>query len=120
MASNNNIMKYTLQAEGAAYFILAIVLLNHLPVHFSWWAWILLFLAPDISMIGYALNDKAGALLYNLFHHHLVAVAVCGSGVLLHQPYVALTGLILLGHSGMDRMLGYGLKKTDGFKHTYL
>jgi hypothetical protein len=28
--------------------------------------------------------------------------------------------LVLYGHSSMDRMLGYGLKYADDFKHTHL
>jgi hypothetical protein len=115
-----NNMKYLLQAEAAAPFIISVVLLNMLPVHFSWWVWILLFLTPDISMIGYTVNNKVGAFLYNLFHHQLVAVVVGTVGLLLHQPYVEMAGLILLGHSSLDRVLGYGLKTVEGFKYTHL
>lgn len=113
-------MKYLLQAEAIVPFIISIILINTLPVHFAWWIWILLFLAPDISMIGYAGGNKAGAFLYNLFHHQLVAVGVWALGLALHQPYLALAGLILLGHSSLDRTLGYGLKTTKGFKYTHL
>ena len=31
-----------------------------------------------------------------------------------------LGGLILFGHSSMDRILGYGLKYPDSFEHTHL
>ena len=117
---NMNTMKYLLQAEAIVPFILSVVLLNMIPLHFAWWAWILLFLAPDISMIGYILNNKVGAFIYNLFHHQLIAVIVCGIGLLLQQPYVELAGLVLLGHSSLDRFMGFGLKTVEGFKHTHL
>jgi hypothetical protein len=113
-------MKYLLQAEAIVPFLLSVVLLNMLPMHFAWWAWILLFLAPDISMIGYIINNRVGAFTYNLFHHQLVAVIVCGIGLLLRQPYVELAGLVLLGHSSLDRLMGYGLKRPEGFKFTHL
>jgi hypothetical protein len=113
-------MKHLLQAEAIVPFILSVVLLNLLPVHFAWWAWILLFLAPDMGMIGYVINNKVGAFVYNLFHHQLVAVIVWGIGLLLQQPYVEMAGLILLGHSSLDRLLGYGLKRSEGFKFTHL
>ncbi|MDA1193538.1 MAG: DUF4260 family protein, partial [Candidatus Poribacteria bacterium] len=29
-------------------------------------------------------------------------------------------GAILIGHSAFDRLLGYGLKYPDAFKHTHL
>lgn len=113
-------MKHLLQAEAIVPFILSVVLLNLLPVHFAWWAWILLFLAPDMGMIGYVINNKVGAFVYNLFHHQLVAVIVWGIGLLLQQPFVEMAGLILLGHSSLDRLLGYGLKRSEGFKFTHL
>jgi hypothetical protein len=116
----SKIMKYLLQAEAIVPFIISVVLLNMLPVHFAWWVWILLFLAPDISMIGYALNNTVGAFVYNLFHHQLVAVGVWTIGLLLHNPQLELAGLILLGHSSLDRAMGFGLKTVEGFKHTHL
>lgn len=113
-------MKYLLQAEAIVPFLLSVFLLNMLPLHFAWWAWILLFLAPDISMIGYIVNNKVGAFIYNLFHHQLIAISIWGIGLLLQQPYVELAGLVLLGHSSLDRFMGFGLKTVEGFKHTHL
>ena len=113
-------MKYYIQAEAIVPFILSVFLINLLPVHFAWWVWILLFLAPDISMIGYFLNNKVGAYIYNLFHYQLIAVLVAGIGLALQQPYLELAGLILLGHSSLDRAMGFGLKLNEGFKFTHL
>jgi hypothetical protein len=39
--------------------------------------------------------------------------------ILASQP-LQLAGLILFGHSSMDRVLGYGLKYSDSFQHTHL
>lgn len=113
-------MKHLLQAEAIASFIVSVVLLNMLPFQFAWWAWILIFLAPDVSMIGYLVNNRVGAWVYNVFHHQLVAVAVWCIGVAAGWPTVAFVGLVLLGHSGLDRFLGYGLKREEGFKFTHL
>ena len=113
-------MKYLLQVESIVPFILSVVLLNMLPLQFAWWAWILIFLAPDFSMLGYAVNNKVGAVVYNLFHHQLIAVIVWGIGLALQQPYLQLAGLVLLGHSSLDRVMGYGLKLSEGFKFTHL
>lgn len=120
VVSKNNIMKYFLQAETIVPFIFSVAMLNALPLHFAWWAWILLFLAPDISMVGYAVNNTVGAWVYNFFHYQLVAVAVWALGLWLQQPYVELAGLVLLGHSSLDRVMGFGLKTNEGFKHTHL
>jgi hypothetical protein len=118
--SKARIMKYLLQTEAIVPFLLSIFLINQLPVHFSWWAWILLFLAPDISMLGYAINKRVGAWVYNLFHHQLISVIVMAIGWLCHFVSLELAGLILLGHSSLDRVMGYGLKYEDGFNHTHL
>ena len=113
-------MKSLLQIEAIVPFLLSVFLINLLPVHFSWWVWPLLFLAPDISMLGYALNNRVGAWVYNLFHHQLVAIVIAGIGWFAHSVPLELAGLILLGHSSLDRVMGYGLKYEDGFGHTHL
>ena len=43
-------------------------------------------------------------------------------GLILVPDVVALqvAGIILFTHSNMDRILGYGLKYPDDFKHTHL
>lgn len=38
----------------------------------------------------------------------------------LHLPLLQLAGVILLGHSSLDRVLGYGLKHADSFQNTHL
>lgn len=41
-------------------------------------------------------------------------------GLYLEIPIVEFTGIILLMHSAMERIFGYGLKFEDDFKHTHL
>jgi hypothetical protein len=41
-------------------------------------------------------------------------------GHLMINPALQFTGLILLGHSSLDRALGYGLKYPDAFQNTHL
>ncbi|RYY08734.1 MAG: DUF4260 family protein, partial [Chitinophagaceae bacterium] len=77
-------------------------------------------LLPDLSMLGYLINTRAGALTYNLVHHKMLALAVLIIGILLHIPALHLAGIILFGHSSMDRMFGYGLKYPDSFSNTHL
>ena len=37
-----------------------------------------------------------------------------------NEPLLLALGLVWLAHIGMDRVLGYGLKYNDSFKHTHL
>jgi len=113
-------MKKLLQAEAIVPFLISILLINTLPLHFAWWLWIPIFLIPDLSMLGYIINNKTGAFTYNLVHHQLVAIAVALLGRMLDLPYVELAGLVMLGHSSLDRVMGYGLKLNTGFKFTHL
>jgi len=71
-------------------------------------------------MFGYLINNKIGALTYNLFHHQLVAIVIVGTGLVLQLPYIELAGLVLLERSSLDRVMGYGLKFSTGFKFTHL
>jgi hypothetical protein len=111
-------MKTILKIEEAA--MLAICLYGLYFFDCKWWAYLLLVFGPDISMLGYVAGNKAGAFCYNLFHHKGVALLLFGFGIYLKIPSVSIVGLILFGHSSMDRMLGYGLKYNEGFGFTHL
>ena len=89
-------------------------------LHADWWWYLLLSVGPDISFIGYAGGNKIGAACYNLFHHKGVAVVLFITGYLLKNESVELIGIVLFGHSSMDRLMGYGLKLNKGFKYTHL
>lgn len=87
---------------------------------YAWyWFWIFL-LAPDLSMIGYLAGPKVGAYLYNFFHHKALGLFLIFGGWYALTPMITAVGIILFGHSSMDRMFGYGLKHTDNFKNTHL
>lgn len=111
-------MKNLLKVEELAMFLATIyaLYLHEVP----WWAYLLLALGPDIGMIGYAINPKIGAFTYNLLHHKGAAVAVGLLGFLMGSDATFLAGIVLFGHSSMDRIFGYGLKFTDAFKNTHL
>lgn len=86
----------------------------------GWWWYLIMLLGPDISMIGYAAGNKAGAACYNFFHHKGVAVAIFAIGMIMPDDLLQITGIVLFGHSSMDRLFGYGLKTNQGFKFTHL
>jgi hypothetical protein len=119
-AQNNNIMDKVIKLEELAQLAMVVVALYYQPIEFRWWAWIIIFLLPDISMLGYLINTTAGAISYNFFHHKLVAIAILGIGWSMGVPSLTISGLVLYGHSSWDRALGYGLKYFDSFKHTSL
>lgn len=99
-------------------FILSIYLFS--LYDFSWWLYPALLLLPDIGMIGYLFNTQIGAITYNIFHHKGIAIAIYLLGAFTAVTWISLTGIILFGHSSMDRFFGFGLKYPDSFKHTHL
>jgi hypothetical protein len=107
-----------LKLEEAAMFVLSIYALA--LFHANWWVYLLILIAPDISFIGYAAGNKIGAFCYNLFHHKGVAIAIFLTGFILRDQWLQVIGIVVFGHSSMDRMLGYGLKLNEGFKYTHL
>lgn len=111
-------MKNLLRLEEFAMFIGSIYLLSVHQV--PWWVYFILILGPDIGMLGYAINAKAGAISYNLLHHKGIAIAVFAVGIFYQNQIIQIIGLILFGHSSMDRTFGYGLKYFTGFKNTHL
>src|SRR2546423_5677963 len=113
-------MKQILRSEELLQLIVCIYAFTLLPVHISWWAWPFLFLSPDLSIFGYAINTKVGAAIYNIFHHKGIAAFIFMIGIYIQNPITELIGIILFAHSSFDRFLGYGLKYSDSFSHTHL
>jgi hypothetical protein len=111
-------MGITIKIEEAAITAVAIYFLTKFNLGLPVWLWVLLFFSPDLSMLGYLVNTRVGAFTYNLFHHRGVALALVAAGFMLHLDILITGGILLAAHSSFDRMLGYGLKYPDDFKHT--
>src|SRR5690242_4567751 len=55
-----------LRAEGLATF--AAGLAGFLFLGLPWWAFLLLLVVPDVSMVGYVRGPQIGAVVYNVAH----------------------------------------------------
>jgi hypothetical protein len=111
-------MKNLLKLEELFMFGVTIFLFSRLD--YAWWWYPALLFTPDLSMLGYLGGTRLGALTYNFIHHKALGIGVYILGILSANPALQLAGLILFGHSSMDRILGYGLKYPDAFQHTHL
>jgi len=107
-----------LRLEGLAACAAALALYAH--VGFSWPAFALLFLAPDLAMLAYLAGPRAGAAAYNLAHTYALALALALIGWIGGVPFAAAGGLVWIAHIGLDRALGYGLKHPSSFGDTHL
>jgi len=107
-----------LRGEGAAA-LLASVLAYH-ALGGGWLLFAVLFLAPDLSMLGYLVNPRLGAACYNVGHSYLAPALLGVIGWLAGGEMWWSLALIWSAHIGFDRLLGYGLKYPSAFGPTHL
>jgi predicted ferric reductase len=109
-----------LRLEGLLELVVGCVAYQRLYPH-HWGIFAVLFLAPDISLLGYLRSaSKASAVFYNLVHSYVLPLAL---GLLAWELGSALTGqlaLIWLAHISFDRCLGFGLKFPESFRVTHI
>jgi len=84
------------------------------------WVFLLFFLAPDLAMFDYLANTGVGSFMDNLVHVYATSSVTIFAGLCLKSDGLLLAGVILLGHIGADRLLGFGLKYPTAFKDTRL
>ena len=107
-----------LRLEGLAVAAVSMILYARTGAH--WWLFVLLWLGPDLSMLGYLRGSCWGARCYNAVHTYTLPAALALSALLLKAPAVLPFALIWANHIGVDRLMGYGLKYSDGFGWTHL
>ncbi len=106
-----------LRAEGAIVFGASLLLYGELGA--NWILFVLLVLAPDLSMLGYLMGVRFGTALYNLVHALVVPLLLIAFAVFFKQLWLIPYGLIWTAHIGVDRLLGFGLKYPTRFHDTH-
>ncbi len=107
-----------LRLEGLV--VLTGSLLLYRAGQWNWWLFAALFLAPDLTMLGYVMNRKVGALVYNAGHTYLAPATIAIAGFACGWSICYSLALIWAAHVGFDRALGYGLKYGSAFGDTHL
>ncbi|MEC3884822.1 DUF4260 domain-containing protein [Halobacillus sp. HZG1] len=107
-----------LYMEGAFVFLASLYFYQQND--FSWLAFVFLLLIFDISMLGYLVNERVGAVVYNLSHSYVLPLLLIVAAIAASLDGLLMISLIWMAHNGMDRMFGYGLKYPTGFKDTHL
>jgi|SRR5688500_6032642 len=105
-----------LRLEGVVALIGATYLYAHEGG--SWLTFAVLFLAPDVSFVGYLAGPRIGAALYNVAHSYVAPLMFAAT--LLSAGVWPLLALVWVAHIGFDRALGYGLKYPSAFGETHL
>ncbi|GEO15933.1 hypothetical protein MAE02_36290 [Microvirga aerophila] len=117
-ASVAGVPKVLLRLEGMALLALATAVYGFMDL--SWWLYVALFFAPDVSFAAYGAGPRLGAMVYNALHSMVGPALLVGVGFLADSPILLGGAAIWAAHIGFDRMLGYGLKYGTGFNDTHL
>lgn len=111
-------VRSVLRIEGLCVLVGAAIV--YAKSNFGWGTFALFFLAPDLSLIGYLVGAKVGAISYNVAHSYIGAITCVVVGMLFQSPVLQCAAIIWCAHIGFDRALGYGLKYAEGFGFTHL
>lgn len=106
-----------LHLEGLALLVAALILYGN--QQFSWGAFALFLLAPDLAIIPYAINKRAGQIVYNIVHTTIFPLALAVYSILNANSLGLQIALIWFAHIGMDHLFGYGFKYPGSFKETH-
>ncbi len=109
---------FLLRFEGAVQLALCIFL--YAQTGAPWFLFILLFFVPDLSIAGYLAGNRIGAIIYNLIHTDFFPALLAAYGIIGGNAPAVSLALIWFAHIGFDRLLGFGLKYSSGFKDTHL
>lgn len=117
LAAVTGVPNLVLRVEGAMLFAASVT--GYAQTGTGWGLFALLFLVPDVFMLGYLRGPRLGAAIYNVGHSTILPFIVIGLGLMVPGALL-LVGLIWMAHVGFDRAAGYGLKYANGFKQTHL
>lgn len=101
-------------------FALAMSFYIYIQLDFPIWLFFVLLLVPDITMIGYVINNKIGANIYNFGHSFILPILLALGYLSFSKDYLLIIFIIWLSHIFMDRLFGFGLKYQDSFNKTHI
>lgn len=110
--------RFLLRLEGALVLVAAVGV--YAAAGLSWWLFAGLLLAPDVVLLGYGAGSRVGSAVYNAGHTYAAPLLLGGAALVLSHTLLGGVALIWAAHIGMDRALGYGLKRPTGFYDTHL
>ena len=107
-----------LRVAGA--FALGVSILLYSENHANWILFAVLFLSPDLFMLGYLVNARIGAAVYNFVHTVFAPGILIVIALFTSRQQLLPFAFIWTAHIGFDRMVGSGLKYPTRFKDTHL
>jgi Domain of unknown function (DUF4260) len=105
-----------------ALLVLVIALICYSGLRGSWLLFLVLFLVPDVSLLGYLAegNGRFAAMFYNAFHCYAVPLGVALIAWRLHWVVTERIAVIGVAHIALDRLIGFGLKYAQAANPTHM
>jgi hypothetical protein len=110
LAISDQVIAIWFRLEGLAVF--AASLLFYRWQLEPWSRFLLLFLVPDVSFVGFLGGAALGARLYNLAHNYVAPLFLACWSLSIGREDVVPLALIWTAHIGFDRMLGFSLREA--------
>ena len=88
--------------------------------HYNWLEFVVIFIAIDLSMIGYLHSKHSGAISYNIGHSLILPLLISADSDMVYGKFLPPISIIWLAHIAIDRALCYGPKNIAGFHATIL
>lgn len=111
-------VKYLIHAEYGIGFLAILYL--YVSLGFSQWVFWTLLLTPDITILGYFINARLGARIYNCGHTFIFPILLGICYLIVEEKALLMFFLIWIAHISIDRFFGFGLKYKDSFNRTHL
>jgi len=114
----SGVPRVLLRAEGAGLLTASAIL--YAKSGETWLLFAILFLSPDLSLLGYLGGARVGSIVYNAAHTLVGPLVLATAGLLWPANFLVPLALIWIAHIGFDHLVGYGLKYAAGFGFTHL
>jgi uncharacterized protein DUF4260 len=113
----NGAVRLWLRLESLAALSVSLWLYARYPS--GWLPFAFLFLAPDLSLLGYLGGPRVGAGVYNLVHSYTLPLGGLLLSISSRNALVPFA-LIWTAHISFDRLIGVGLQYPTGVGETHL
>lgn len=112
-------IKKMVHVEYAIAF--AFLIFVYMKLNFPIWLFFVLLFVPDLTMLGYAMSKKIGAIVYNLGHTFIFPLFLALGYLYFLNSHLLLVSIIWIAHICMDRAIGAGLKyQNSSFTNTHI
>jgi hypothetical protein len=115
----SNLPYYMIRIE-AGLLLLACLWLYFFFLHGNIILFVIFLIIPDLSLLGYALKEKTGSVIFNVIHTYSTPAIVGVAALLLDSVLLLQFCIVWIAHIAQDRLRGHGLKYFGKFYGSHI